>query len=68
MHGDWYPRLPGSGLAPTPEAHHVNVREQDALLRDALAREESAYRETREPRPPALRRRTVRRPARAGLA
>ena len=68
MFGDWYPRLPGSGLAPTPEAHHVNVREQDALLRDALAREESAYREAHEPRPRAPRRHIFRRPARAGVA
>jgi len=68
MHGDTFPRVPGLGLAPTPETRHINRGEQDALLRDALAREDAAYRADCEQCPPAQRRDAVRRPARAGAA
>ncbi|HJW22019.1 MAG TPA: hypothetical protein VJ506_06295 [Candidatus Limnocylindrales bacterium] len=64
MHGDTFPRVPGL-LAPTPEARRANLREQDALLRDRLAREEAAY---RDPCPPVQRRDVARRPVRAGAA
>ena len=65
MHGATFPRVPGLGLAPARETRHVNVREQDALLRDAIAREDAAYRDSC---PPVQRRDTVRRPVRAGAA
>ena len=70
MYRDWLPRVPGAGLAPTPEARHVNVRAQDALLRDALAREDATYRESSKPSTTHARRhlvrRILRRPLRAG--
>lgn len=59
-----FARVPGF-LAAAPEARRVNLREQDALLRDALAREEAAHRDRC---PPVERRDVVRRPVRAGAA
>ncbi|HET9681482.1 MAG TPA: hypothetical protein VFP19_05525 [Candidatus Limnocylindrales bacterium] len=59
------PRLPGLGLAPAMTTRDTNSRQRDALLRDALAREQETY---REPCPPAERFDAVRRPVRAGAA
>ena len=68
MHGDTFPRVPGLGLAPTPETRHINRGEQDALLRDAIAREDATYRATRQDPCPPERYDTVSRPVRAGAA
>jgi hypothetical protein len=65
MHGATFPRVPGLGLGPTMETRTTTARDRDALLRDALAREEAAY---REPCPPVQRRDSVQRPVRAGAA
>lgn len=65
MHGAMFPRVPGLGLAPAMETRRVNARERDALLREALAREEAAY---REPCPPAQPIENIPRQRRVGAA
>ena len=65
MHERMNPRMPGLGLAPAMATRDPNTRQHDALLRDALVREQAAH---PEPCPPAERFDTVRRPVRAGAA
>ena len=65
MHERTFLRVPGLGLAAAMAAPVTNDRQHDALLRDALAREEAAY---REPCPPVKRREALQRPVRAGAA
>ena len=65
MHGATFPRVPGLGLAPAMSTPRINLREQDALRRDAWDREEAAY---VKPCPPAERHEKLGRPVRAGAA
>lgn len=43
MHGATFPRVPGLGLAPAMSTSNINLREQEALRRDAWDRENAAY-------------------------